>query len=107
MRKYIFYTTIVAALSTLILTGCESKAGTGNLAGGAIETSADSEENVNNNEQLSIQDVINMHNTNVSDDKIIDLIKKTNTRYNLTTRDIDTLQRAGLSNGVINYMLRS
>ncbi|MCP5492247.1 MAG: hypothetical protein H7A40_04315 [Chlamydiales bacterium] len=147
MKKSILSTIFVIATIMLSLTGCESKAATGVLAGGAtgagigaiagggygaaigagvgavtggligayLDTqdqknlhniSPNTYDRIDNGEQLSIQDVINLHKANISDDKIIDLIKKTNSHYNLTTRDIDSLQRAGVSNSVINYMMR-
>lgn len=135
-------------LVVLCLSGCETRAGTGFLAGGAtgagigaiagggtgaaigaaagavggglIGAYLDSKDRrslerqskgtynrVDQGEQLSVADVINLHKANISDKKIIDLMKKTNSRYTLTTRDIDRLQRAGVSNSVINYMMRT
>ncbi len=148
MNKYVLSTTLAIALGAFGLTGCESKAATGILAGGAtgagigaiagggygaaigagvgavtgglvgayLDTqdqkslrnqSQSTYNRVDNGEQLSVQDVINMHKSNIADDKIISLIKKTDSHYSLTTRDIDRLQRAGVSNTVINYMMRS
>jgi len=147
MKKSVLSTIFVIVTIMLPLTGCESKAGTGALAGGATgagigaivgggygaaigagvgsatggligvyfdsqeqkqlhDTSPNTYDRIDNGDQLTIQDVINLHRANISDDKIIDLIKKTNSRYSLTTRDIDSLQRAGVSNAVINYMMR-
>lgn len=62
---------------------------------------------VDNGEQLSIHDIISLHQAGVSDDKIIELIQKTNSRYMLNTYKIDRLKEAGVSDRVINYMLNT
>ncbi len=48
-----------------------------------------------------------MHKAGLSSDKIIALIRKTNSQFTLSTYQIDRLQRAGVPDEVINYMIRS
>ena len=62
---------------------------------------------VDNGEQLSINDIISLHNAGVSDSKIIELIQKTNSRYTLNTYKIQRLREAGVSDTVINYMMQT
>lgn len=145
MNKYIL---ITISICGLFCSGCETKAGTGFLAGGAsgaviggvtgggvgaaigagagavtgglVGAYLDSKDQqrleskdpatvkrIDKGEKLSVNDVIAMHHAKISDDKIIKILRDTNSRFKLTTRDIDKLQKAGVSNSVINYMLRS
>ena len=60
---------------------------------------------IDHGEQLSVHDVISLHKSGVRDEKIIDLMKKTNSRYRLNSYQIDRLEKAGVSQRVINYML--
>lgn len=60
---------------------------------------------VDNGEKLSVNDVINLSNANVSDDKIIGLIQKTDSHYTLNSYQIEKLRDAGVSEGVIKYMM--
>ena len=62
---------------------------------------------VDRGEQLSVNDIIDLHKANISDDKIISLIDKTNSTYMLNTYQIDNLRKAGVSNRVINYMINT
>ncbi|MCH9614619.1 MAG: hypothetical protein SP1CHLAM54_14180 [Chlamydiia bacterium] len=62
---------------------------------------------VDNGEQLSVHDIISLHKAGVSDSKIIELIQKTGSRYNLTTYKIERLRNAGVSDTVINYMMNT
>ena len=62
---------------------------------------------IDNGEQLSVHDVISLHKAGVSDSKIIELIQKTGSRYNLTTYKIERLRNAGVSDTVINYMMNT
>ena len=138
---------VVAVLSAaLLVTGCESQAGTGALIGGAAGTGigaivggapgaaigasagavggtiigatldAGERRNVEHHnpqtlnrvdrgEQLSISDVISLHKAGLRDSKIIDLIRRTSSRYRLNTYQINRLEKAGVSQRVINYML--
>ena len=145
MNKYMLITIAVCAL---VCSGCETKAGTGFLAGGASgaviggvagggvgaaigagagavtggligayldsrdqqrleQEDATTAKRIDKGQKLSVSDVIAMHNAKISDDKIIKILRDTDSRFKLTTRDIDKLHRAGVSNSVINYMLRS
>ena len=148
MKLRMMCSVLTIAVSLLCVTGCESKAGTGILAGGATgavvggvvgggagaaigagagavtggiigavldsrdQRSLESQspktaKRIDNGKQLNVDDVIALHDAGISDDKIIELMQKTNSRYYLKMRDIDKLQRAGVSNSVINYMMRT
>jgi len=90
----------------------------GVIAGGLIGAYLDNQESknlksespqtyrrVDNGEKLSVNDVINLSKANVADDKIINLIQKTNSHYTLNSYQIDKLRDAGVSERVINYMM--
>lgn len=62
---------------------------------------------VDNGEELSVHDIISLHKAGVQDAKIIELIQKTGSRYNLTTYKIERLKNAGVSDTVINYMMNT
>lgn len=100
--------------------GAAIGAGAGALAGGIIGAVLDSQDQKNlqnqspktaqridNGQQLTVADIIALHDAGISDDKIIELMKKTNSHYYLKMSDVDKLQRAGVSNSVINYMMRT
>lgn len=138
----------VAICLSLLLFGCQSKAGTGALAGGAIGVGAgaligggsgaliggavgsvagagigailDAEDRdkvrnnnprtldkIDNNQQLSVSDVISLHQSGVSDDKIIELIRQSDTHFNLNEYKLSRLRRAGVSERIIQYMLNT
>lgn len=61
---------------------------------------------IDNGDRLSVQDIITLHQAGVSDNKIKDLIKKTDSTYTLNTRDVHKLENAGVSSDVINYMMK-
>lgn len=90
----------------------------GVIAGGLIGASLDNQDQknlkrqsqqtydrVDNGQQLSVKDVINMHKAGISDDKQIELIQKTNSKYVLNSYQIEQLRNAGVSERVINYMM--
>lgn len=90
----------------------------GVIAGGLIGAYLDNQESknlkdqspqtyrrVDNGEKLSVNDVINLSKSDLSDDKIIGLIQKTNSHYTLNSYQIDKLRDAGVSERVINYMM--
>lgn len=90
----------------------------GVIAGGLIGAYLDSQESknlkdqspqtyrrVDNGKKLSVNDVINLSKADVSDNKIIGLIQKTNSHYTLNSYQIDKLRDAGVSERVINYMM--
>lgn len=60
---------------------------------------------IDNGEQLTINDVITLHKSGISDRKIKELIAKTDSHYSLSTETIHRLERAGISEDVINYMV--
>ncbi|MBS0621012.1 MAG: hypothetical protein JSS61_06100 [Verrucomicrobia bacterium] len=136
-------------LLSLLLVGCESKAGTGALVGGGLgagagalisptaggvligtavgaatgavigasldsadrdrvsESSPQTLNKIDNKEQLSLDDIIRMHNAGITDDKIIGTIDSTGSVYHLTTSDIQELKDAGVSQHVIDHMLQT
>lgn len=137
---------LVLGLAATLFWGCESKTGTGVLAGGAagagigalagggkgaliggaagviagglIGASLDNRDQknlkqqspqtyrrVDNGERLSVNDVINLSKADIDDDKIIELIQKTDSHYTLNNYQIDRLRDAGVSEKVINYMM--
>ena len=90
----------------------------GVIAGGLIGAYLDNQESknlkeqspqtyrrVDNGEKLSVNDVINLSKSDVSDDKIINLLQKTNSHYSLNSYQVDKLRDAGVSERVINYMM--
>lgn len=60
---------------------------------------------IDRGEQLTVNDVIALHKSGIDDRKIMDLIDKTNSSYSLSTSSIHRLERAGVSDRVINYMM--
>ncbi|MEM8727119.1 MAG: glycine zipper domain-containing protein [Chlamydiota bacterium] len=90
----------------------------GVIAGGLIGAYLDDQESknlkkqssqtyrrVDNGEKLSVNDIIHLSQSDITDDKIIGLIRKTNSHYVLNTYQVDKLREAEVSEGVINYML--
>lgn len=69
------------------------------------QTNSNTTRKIDNGEQLSVNDVISMHQAGISDKKIMDLIDKTGSTYDLSTSSIHRLERAGVSREVINFML--
>lgn len=137
---------LVLVIGTTLITGCESKTGTGVLVGGASgaaiggivgggqgaliggaagvivggligayldnqeaknlkEQSPQTYRRVDNGEKLSVNDIINLSKANVDDDKVINLIQKTDSHYMLNSYQIDKLRDAGVSEKVITYMM--
>lgn len=54
--------------------------------------------------QMSILQVIELSKQGTPDDVIIDRIKKSNSKFNLTSEDIDYLKKQGISQKVIDAM---
>jgi len=92
----------------------------GVIAGGLIGAALDENERANlkkqspqtyrridQGERLSVNDVINMSKSHINDQKIIELMRKTSSRYNLNNYQVERLRNAGVSEEVINYMLYS
>lgn len=139
-------TLLTLTLAGLLMAGCESKAGTGAITGGALglgvgalagggtgaaigaaggaiiggvigasldaneqrrlkEESSQTYHRVDQGQRLSINDIIHLSNADIPDDKIIDLIKKTKSQYNLNSYQIEKLRDAKVSETVINYMM--
>ena len=60
---------------------------------------------IDNGEQLTVNDVITLHKSGISDRKIKDLIDKTDSKYSISTETMHRLERAGISDDVIKYMM--
>lgn len=58
-------------------------------------------------EQLSIEDIKAMSRAGIDDSTIIDMIRKTESHYDLTSAQVIDLQKAGVSQRVINYMINA
>jgi uncharacterized protein YcfJ len=135
-------------VSALVLGGCESKTGTGVLAGGALgagiggiagggqgaligaaagviagglvgaaldeqdrkimeEKSPRTVERMDREEPLTINDIIKLSEGGISDETIIRYIKKTKTAYNLSQSQVSRLQKSGVSQRVIDFMIQT
>lgn len=120
MKKQCF---LLFAMIGPLLMNCASKligAEAGVIIGGLVGASLDNDEQkelkrenkktydrVDKNEQLSVQDIISLHKTGISEAKIIDLIKKTNSHYTLDRYQMNVMRDAGVSEKVIYYMMYS
>lgn len=135
--------------SAVLLTSCESKTGTGALAGAGVgalaggliggnatgaliggavgaaggaligaaldaqdrenlqQNSPQTLQRIDNREQLSIYDVEAMAKNGLSDDVIIEQIKNTKSVFYLTSDQIIELKQAGVSEKVIQYMMKT
>jgi len=62
---------------------------------------------IDNNQQLNMSDVKSMSQAGISDDVIISQIRKTNSRFHLTTSQIIELKNAGVSQRVIDFMINT
>lgn len=62
---------------------------------------------IDRGEQLSISDIEKMSQAKISDDKIIGAIQSTGSVYHLSASDVEALNRAGVSQRVIDYMLQT
>jgi len=137
---------LMLGLAATLFWGCESKTGTGALAGGALgvgvgalagggtgaliggaagvlaggligaaldnqdqrnlqKQSPQTYKRVDNGERLSVNDVINLSKAKIDDDKIIDLIQKTDSHYTLNNYQVDRIRDSGVSEKVVNYMM--
>lgn len=56
------------------------------------------------NNQMSVLQVIELSKQGVTDDIIIDKIKKTNSKFNLSAEDVEYLKKQGVSQKVIEAM---
>ena len=83
----------------------------GALGGGTIGNSIDSrqarsrEQILTSDEKLGISDIIVLAKSGMTDDAIINKIAQTGSVYNLSVEEISALQKEGVSNRVINYMM--
>ena len=59
------------------------------------------------NRRLTKEDVVNMVTSGVGDDVVISLIKATSSRFKLSVSDIVELKKAGVSERVIECMIRT
>ena len=101
-------------------TGALIGGGVGALAGGLIGASLDAEDRKNldnqsprtlkkidKGEQLSVDDVKQMSKAGIKDDVIISQIHSTGSTFRLSTADIIDLKNSGVSQNVIDAMIKS
>ena len=69
------------------------------------KTSPRTVERMDRGEPLTINDIIKLSQSGISDETIIRYIQETKTIYNLSQSQINRLQEAGTSQRVINYMV--
>jgi site-specific recombinase XerC len=62
---------------------------------------------IDNREALTFQDVIQLSNSGLCDQSIIQYIKETRSRYALSQNQIQALQNAGVSPKVISYIIET
>ncbi|MFB3919969.1 glycine zipper domain-containing protein [Candidatus Velamenicoccus archaeovorus] len=77
----------------------------GGLIGHSIDQKRTKEQIMSGKEKLGISDVIVLAKSGMTDDAIIAKIAETGSVYNLSVEEITTLQKEGVSNRVINYMM--
>ena len=102
--------------------GAAVGAAVGALAGGAVghgidqaqdaqeaqlRAQAEQQAQVQDTEPLTIDDVISMSRSRISDDLIISQIRNSRTVYRLRTADIVDLKRTGVSERVIDFMINT
>jgi uncharacterized membrane protein len=88
--------------------GAAIGAGVGALGGGLIGDKIDArskDEILTSGEKLGISDVIVLAKSGMTDDAIIGKIAKTGSVYSLSVEEISMLQKEGVSNRVVNYMM--
>lgn len=77
----------------------------GGLIGHEIHKNKTKEQIMSSKEKLGISDVIVLSKAGLTDDAIIAKIKETGSVYKLSVEEIQALQKDGVSNAVINYMM--
>lgn len=69
------------------------------------QTSPRTVERMDRAEPLTVSDIIKLSEGGISDETIIRYIRDTGTTYTLSQAQIKTMQKAGVSQRVINYMI--
>jgi len=77
----------------------------GGLIGNSIDQKRTKEQILAGKEKLGISDVIVLAKSGMTDDAIIAKIAETGSVYNLSVEEVTALQKEGVSNRVINYMM--
>jgi uncharacterized protein YcfJ len=77
----------------------------GGMIGDSIDKKKTKEEIMTGKEKLGISDVIVLAKSGMTDDAIIAKIAETASVYHLSVEEITALQKEGVSNRVINYMM--
>lgn len=139
-------TLLLVTTSSMLLFGCQSKAGTGALTGGALgvgigaiaggpegaiiggaagavaggligayldeqdqqnlkDRSPRTYRRIDQGEKLNVNDIINLHKAHVSADKIITLIRKTDSHFVLNSYQVNKMHQQGVPEKVIDYMM--
>ncbi len=99
----------VAGGGTGALIGAGAGAVGGAIIGAALDSADrsklddDTRSRYDQGQPLTVNDVIKMHNAGISEDKIIGAINGNGT-YNLTSSDVEKLQKAGISQKIIKAM---
>lgn len=99
-----------------VLIGTAAGAATGAIIGAALdssdrqnlqENSPETLDRVDAKAPLTLSDIEKMTQLGISDDKIIGTIESTNSVYYLTPKDIEDLKKAGVSDRVIDFMIKT
>jgi len=78
-------------------------AGSGAVVGSQINKPEQNAQTPNNS-QLSVEKIVELTKQGISSDEIINKIKNTNSKYSLTSEDVDYLRKQGVSQRVIETM---
>jgi hypothetical protein len=107
---------LISPTPTGVFVGAGVGAATGAIIGASLDDS-DKEnlekrspqtmKKIDNDEQLSTQDIVRMTQAGISDDKIISTIQSTGSVFYLSASDMQKLEDSGVSKRVINYMLET
>lgn len=129
MRKSVFAIIILTASLTA---GCQTKTSATTISGGAfgsnfsgvpstvIGTNLDTQDKkvmeqssprtvdrMDRGDPLTINDIIKLHESGISDETTLRYIRQTKTSYDLNQAQIRRLQNAGVSQRVIDFMLET
>lgn len=87
--------------------GLAAGALTGAIVGSQVPKSGQAAQQApqgNNPNQMNMQQVVDLSRQGINEDVIIDKIRLTNSRFNLTANDLDYLKQQGVSEKVIDVM---
>ncbi|GAB5411546.1 MAG: hypothetical protein ChlgKO_06600 [Chlamydiales bacterium] len=55
--------------------------------------------------KMKVSDVIALSQSGITDDKIIYILQRSNSRYEITSKEVFELKKAGVSQRLIDYMI--